>query len=760
MTMVVGDISPDREAKKARIDPIEDTDEPMTEKQPQMSLDQYASQLGNGQTGPGSIWLYAKNDASYNPQSLNSHLFDPSQKLHGYEPPLFDLADNEKTQPCSYGLIAHALDLIENLKASGSGSRKKTIVVLTNLFRLIMFQYSTAEFIQSVYCIINKVGPDYEGQELGVADLIVSKAIADACGSNANDLRKMINSGKVADLGEAALMSRSKQTRLTQPPPLRLTKVFDGLQKMAEASGERSQAVRVDLIKGLLVRARDKEIKFIVRTLQGKLRVGIQNASVLQSLANAVCLTFGNRVGDIRKLDKDQRPENMKSKQQIEGVMLAMEDAVRQAFCEMPNYELVIQALLSASVPDPARLALSCHVKPGIPVKPMLAKPTRSVSEVLGRFTGIQFTAEYKYDGERAQIHINHDANNKVTINIYSRNSENMTEKYPDVIATLREMLAIVNTDGIVKLSSAIIDSEVVAFSPEEHKILPFQKLSTRPRKGVDIKDIKVQVCLFPFDLIFLNGESLVKAPLRVRRDKLRAVMPVMKEKLEFAVGRDLVTAEEVEAFLGEAIDHQCEGLMIKTLDENASYEPSKRSLNWLKLKKDYVEGIGDSVDLVPIGAYAGTGKRVGVYGAFLLAVYDQSSETYQTVCKIGTGFSDADLKQHYEFLKEHIIDKKRTDYEVSDALTPTVWFDPVQVWEVQAADLSVSPVHTAGNSFRSDGKGIGLRFPRFMRIRDDKGSEDSTSSEQILEMFENQFKNAGGTGGPAARDEEDDYDL
>ncbi len=750
-----------REAKKARLDEdmIEDTEEQENSDKPsdsnKMSLDEYRkiesnNVVSNGQTGPGSIWLYAKRDASYDAQSLNSHTFDPSKELHGYKLP------DKAGAACPYGLIAHALESIENLKASGSGSRKKTIVVLTNLFRLVIVKYGATELIQAVYCIMNKVGPDYEGLELGVGDQIVMRAMAEAYGRKESDLKAMIDRGDVADLGEAALESRVKQSMLMQPAPLTVAKVFKDLRSMAESSGKNSQQMRKDMIKRLLVSGKEKEAKFIVRTLQGKLRVGIQNASVLQSLANAVCLTFAPGVSDVRKIDKsDHRLENLRSNQQIERTMLDMEEAVRHAFCEMPNYEFLIKALMEMTYPTPASLADKCHVTPLIPVKPMLAKPTRGVGEVLGRFTGIQFTAEYKYDGERAQIHINEGGK---VVDIFSRNSEHMTEKYPDVVETLREMLSIVNKNGQVKLDSAIIDAEVVAYSREEHKILPFQTLSTRARKNVKTEDIKVTVCLFPFDLIYLNGESLVKAPLRMRRDKLRSVILEIDEKLQFAVGRDLSTAEEVEAFLADSIDHQCEGLMIKTLDENASYEPSKRSLNWLKLKKDYVEGIGDSVDLVPIGGYKGRGKRTGVYGAFLLAVYDQSSGEFQTACKIGTGLSDADLQQHFAFFKDHIISQKRIDYDVHESLTPDDWFDAVQVWEVQAADLSISPIHSASNTIRTDGKGIGLRFPRFLRIRDDKSPEDATSSEQIVQMFEDQFtKNAQAAGGDA---DEDDYDL
>jgi len=737
-------------AKKQKIidDEIEDEESP--DVQNTITLDEYKGGASGGvvtTTGPGSIWLYCKHRefSNVDSQSLSSPFFDPSQPLAGYKLP------DSVTAPCPYGLVAHALELIENLKASGSGSRKKTIIVLGNLFRLILCKYKS-ELINVIYLIINKLAPDYENLELGVGDQIVMRAMAEAYGRKESDLKSMIDRGVVEDLGEAALESRVKQSMLMQPAPLTVAKVYKDLRAMAESSGKNSQGTRKDIIKRLLVSAKEKEAKFIVRTLQGKLRVGIQNASVIQSLANAVCLTYNSANPDVRK-------EMKKSEySKLENLMIEMEEAVRQAFCEMPNYEMLVKALIDdGEKPSPRLLASRCHVTPLIPVKPMLAKPTRSVQEVLGRFTGILFTAEYKYDGERAQIHIGQGGK---VIDIFSRNSEHMTDKYPDVVETLREMLALVNTDGEnPRISSAIIDSEVVAFDYAEKKILPFQTLSTRARKNVKTEDIKVTVCLFPFDLIYLNGESLVKKPLRERREKLRSMIPEMESKLQFAVGRDVSSAEDIDAFLAEAVDHQCEGLMIKTLDENASYEPSKRSLNWLKLKKDYVEGIGDSVDLVPIGGYRGKGKRTGVYGAFLLAVFDSSNGEFQSVCKIGTGFSDEDLQQHYNFFKEHVIANKRIDYDVHESLTPDDWFDAVQVWEVAAADLSISPIHSGCCTLREDGKGIGLRFPRFLRIRDDKAPEDATSSEQVLQMYEDQFK-SGGAKAAAADEDMDDYDF
>merc|ERR1712032_899547 len=204
----------------------------------------------------------------------------------------------------------------------------------------------------------------------------------------------------------------------------------------------------------------------------------------------------------------------------------------------------------------------------------------------------------------------------------------------------------------------------------------------------------------------------------------------------------------EIQAFLDESIAGSCEGLMLKTLNDNAAYLPSKRSLNWLKLKKDYMDGLGDSIDVVPIGAFYGKGKRTGAHGAFLLAVYDPDNEEFQTVCKAGTGFSDEDLTTHYEFFKGHILPKPESNYNVTDKIKPDVWLEACQVWEIKAADLTISPVHTSAMGIKADGKGIGLRFPRFLRIRDDKQPEDATGPDQIVEMFESQASVGKGSAG------------
>ncbi len=187
-----------------------------------------------------------------------------------------------------------------------------------------------------------------------------------------------------------------------------------------------------------------------------------------------------------------------------------------------------------------------------------------------------------------------------------------------------------------------------------------------------------------------------MKENLQARREALHNSFHDVAGEFTFAKYKDISDTEEIQTFLNEAVEGNCEGLMIKTLEKEAAYEPSKRSWNWLKVKKDYLEGMGDSLDLVVIGAYLGRGKRTGVYGGFLLACYDDETESYQSICKLGTGFSDEDLQKYSKLFQEYVIDHPKNYYAFGEGVAPDVWFETTQVWEVLAADLSLSPVHKA----------------------------------------------------------------
>lgn len=672
-------------------------------------------------TGPMSLWMVA-------PGKDKTLLAST-----GYSPALRE-TEMQKGKPVGFALLSGALSDIEALKGSGAGSRKKMTVVLTNLFRTLI-HFRPQDLVPAIYFVSNKVAPDYEQSELGIGDTTLIGAMGETFGRSAQQIKSSLVAGDAKDLGEVALASRAAQKTIGMPPKLTIAQVFAEMKAIANASGKDCGKLKKEKIKKMLVASRDAEAKYIVRMLQSKMRIGICTPTVLEAIAYAFTLTppqeGGSALPDVRAGPSRVSDEALNAKLQ------SMQDAVRQAFCEVPNFDLVLKALFDGH--DGNTLHSVCHISLGIPVKPMLAKPSKGIPEVVDRLTDKRFTGEWKYDGERAQIHIV-DRN---TIKVYSRNSEDMTEKYPDVIQVVKDAIC----DHV---ESGIIDSEVVAYDLDNQKILPFQVLSTRGRKNIKVEDIKVQVCIMPFDCMLYNGEPYVKKDLETRRARMRTMLKETEGKVMLAVGRDFdeLKEEDIQAFLDESIAGSCEGLMLKTLNDNATYMPSKRSLNWLKLKKDYIDGCGDSIDVVPVGAFYGKGKRHGAYGAFLLAIYNPEEEEYQTVCKAGTGFSDEDLKQHYDFFKSRTTLTPDVSYNVDARMKPDVWLEPCQVWEIKAADLSISPVHTAAMGVKADGKGIGLRFPRFLRIRDDKGPEDATAADQIVDMFEAQAvisNNAGG---------------
>jgi DNA ligase 1 len=548
---------------------------------------------------------------------------------------------------------------------------------------------------------------------------------------------------EVGDLGKVAQMCKSKQRTLgfgAKPKPLTVLQVLSIFREIAHIAGSQSQKLKVDLIKKMLVAAQNPiEAKYIIRGLQGKLRIGLAQSTVLTSLAHALAFTIpstvqtfdtkstGIGVAEEEIIDKNVQ-SYLDSSITIEKRLEAAANIVKQVYSEVPSYDALLDAALKVPLP---RLHDACAFQPGIPVVPMLAKPTKSIQEVLSRLNGLKFTCEYKYDGERAQVHKTADGKLKV----FSRNLLETSAKYPEVPIFVEEAAKGSNVESFV------LDAEVVAYNPQTGKLVPFQVLSTRKKTEESAATAKVQVIVQAFDLMYFNGKSLLTKRLEERRAIMKAHFLPVEGKFQYATALDFVEDGDtmaLEQFLDAAVKGQCEGLMVKTMDD--VYEPSRRSLNWLKLKKDYLDGLGDSFDLVPIGAYHGRGKRTGVYGAYLLACYDEETEEFQSVCKIGTGFSDEDLQTLSAELNKHKIEGKSSQYNVTDQLECDVWFDAVQVWEVKAADLSKSSAHRgAVGKTGEPGRGIGLRFPRFERIRDDKKPDQATSSEQVLDIYYNQ---------------------
>ncbi|XP_077243975.1 DNA ligase 6-like isoform X2 [Tasmannia lanceolata] len=625
-------------------------------------------------------------------------------------------------QPAPYLHLARTFDLLEQergkIKATG---------MLCNMFRSLL-ALSPQDVLPAVYLCTNKIAADHENMELNIGGSLVSAALEEACGTNRSKIRDMYNN--LGDLGDVAQAFRQTQSLLAPPRSLLIQEVFSVLRKISVEAGSGTTVRKKNLVVNLMRSCREKEMKFLVRTLVRNLRIGAMMRTVLPALAQAVLLNSSPHLLHGGAL------ETLKLQlQRISG-------AVVEAYNVLPNLDLLVPSLLSKGI-NFSSTTLS--MKPGIPIKPMLARITNGVNQALKLFQGRAFTCEYKYDGQRAQIHKLIDG----SIQVFSRSGEETTSRFPDLVNIIKEFCK-------PAAMTFILDAEVVAVDRKNgSKLMSFQELSSRERGGKDssisMDRIKVDICAFIFDIMFVNGDQLLGFSLRQRRKYLKDLF--YEKKLGYFEFAKEITVEADEActsaeatltminsFLEDALNSSCEGIMVKSLDVDAGYAASKRTDTWLKVKRDYLEGLNDSLDLVPIGAWHGNGRKAGWYSPFLMACYNPDTEEFESVCRVMSGFSDTFYIEMKDFFSgEKILSKRPPYYQTAE--TPNIWFSPELVWEIRGADFTISPVHQAAIGLVHPSRGISIRFPRFIRSVSGRKPEDCSTSADIADMFQSQTR-------------------
>jgi len=552
-----------------------------------------------------------------------------------------------------------------------------------------LFQKTPPEIISKiVYLIQGKLRPDFEGVELGLAEKLAIHALAKSSGIAI----KKINSvyAEDGDLGSTAAKILEQKTQTTfLAQDITAERVYETLYKIAKLEGQRSQDMKMKYVSSLLNDATPQEAKFILKIAMGTLRLGIADNTVMDALAISFTGAKDNR-------EKLEAAYNVSS-----DLGTVAETISRKGLDGLKEF----------------------HVKVFSPIRPMLAERVKSEAEAIEKL-GSGFAAEYKLDGERVQIHYK---DNKVVL--YSRRLENITSYYPDILENIPKAL---------KTTDVILEAEAVAINQDSGEFLPFQELMHRRRK-YDIDRIveKYPITVNLFDVLYLNGQDLLNEPYKTRRKKLVEI--TNEDDYTKIVTQTLVhTENEIEDFLENGINAGCEGLMLKVLD--APYRAGARGSNWLKLKREYRNELGDSLDLVVIGAFFGKGRRTGKYGTLLLASYNQDKDTFESICKVGTGFTDENLDQFYQILQDKVTLKKNP--RIESGMEPDVWFEPELVIEIVASEITLSPVHTtAKNSIRT-GSGLALRFPKFTgKIRMEKAPEDASTDQEVIALYKNQKK-------------------
>jgi DNA ligase-1 len=541
-----------------------------------------------------------------------------------------------------------------------------------------------------VYLTQGKIYPDFVGLEIGVAEKLALRAVAKATGRSEREIEEDLK--KTGDLGETSQKFLEKKAQMTFfQQPLTVQKVYETLDKMAKALGSGSMEQKINLLAGLLANASPKEAKYIIRTVTGNLRLGIADMTVLDALAMA----YG-------------------------GGKEAREDLER-AYNISSDLGKVAKTLVEKGLEGIKKFGVTV----GNPIRPMMAERLSSPEEILEKLGG-KCIAEFKYDGERVQAHKSRDE-----VILFSRRLENITEQYPDGVELFRRY---------VKAKEAILEAEIVAIEPDTGEMKPFQELMHRRRKyGIKEAMEEYPVSLFLFDILYADGKDFTLKPYPIRHKQLETII---EQSDRVKVAEYLITdnPQELEKFFEKAIESGCEGLVCKSLSPDSIYQAGARGWLWIKYKRDYKSEMTDTVDLVVVGAFHGRGKRAGTYGALLLAAYDPETDTFKTVCKLGSGFTDEDLQKLPQIMEKHKI--PHIHPRVQSTLNADIWFEPKTVIETIGAEITLSPIHTCAMDKIRKGSGLAIRFPRFTgNYRLDKSAEDATTEKEIIEMYQNQLK-------------------
>jgi len=572
-------------------------------------------------------------------------------------------------------------------KLEGVSSRLEMIDILTDLFK----KAKKEELKKLIYMTQGILSPPFEGIETGMAEKLVESAIATATGFSKEDIDKDFK--KTGDLGETAegLIAKSKLKRLSSKK-FELGEVFDTMYKIATTSGEGSQEAKIKMLAELLSASTPLEGRYIVRFSLGTLRLGVGDATILEALSK---LVTGER----------------KFKEQLENAYNICSDLGR-----------VAETLAKEGIKGIENFKVQLFS----PIRPALAERLPTAEEILEKMHG-KCAVESKYDGLRAQVHVDKKAKK---VEIFSRRLERLTPMFPEIAKAALEELDV---------ESAIIEGEAIAYNEVTGEFHPFQETIQRKRKhGVTEMSQELPLHLFAFDLMYLNGEGYLEKPYHERRAMLEKI--VKNKGTILLADRIIATSpKELERYFEEAIEKGLEGIVAKELD--AKYIAGARKFSWIKMKRSYRGELSDTVDLVILGYYLGKGTRAEFkFGGLLCGVYNEKKDVFETVTKIGTGFSEEQMKELRNLLEK--IKVKSKPARVISEIEPDFWVEPKYVVTVKADEITKSPTHTCGKGEGEGDTGYALRFPRIVgTIRSDKSPEDATTTKEIIEMFKMQKK-------------------
>ncbi|MCK4910380.1 MAG: ATP-dependent DNA ligase [Thermodesulfovibrionales bacterium] len=642
-------------------------------------------------------------------------------------------------------------------RIEGVSKRLEIFDIVAELF----YEASPDNIDRIVYLCQEGLLPPFHGVELGLSAKLMIRAISDAAQAPTRDVE-----ASFAGLGDLGLVAEGL---VNKSGGLTALQVYDELMEIARTSGKGSQAKKIELVVSLFNGLSPLETRYVTRFIIGKLRLGIGDPTILEAIAHVeACRRHNVSIHSIpsQSLKKD---EKLKTFEELEKIPEILEGAKAQTdgyFGDKSPKQDVYQnrlamnyfkALLELrrSIREPLERAYNIcsdlglvaktfktsgleeirnfKIQVGYPIRMALCERLSSGEEILQKISGEETgpgafrkaAVEVKYDGMRCQIHKSGN-----DVQIFSRNLERMTHMFPEVVQATLELSA----------ESLIYEGEALAYDEATGDLLPFQTTMQRRRKhNIESKAGEFPLKVFAFELLYLDGEDYTVKSYETRHKTLANLLDKSSQQvIDTALMKIVDDPKEINAIFNSYIEKGLEGIIAKRLD--APYIAGARNFNWIKLKRSYKSELADSIDVCIIGYYAGKGKRARFgLGALLGAVYEPGPDTFKSVSKIGTGFTEAALKEYFRMLDEIKLTEK--PLRVDSDMEPDFWVEPKYVVTVTADEITRSRMHTAGRD--EDGTGYALRFPRAEGLpREDKSATDATTVQEIIDMEKLQRKN------------------
>lgn len=571
------------------------------------------------------------------------------------------------------------------------------------------------EEIQMVsYLVLGRISPVFVSSDFNYSEKSILNLLAPLSKENVFELRK-----RVGDIGDTVYSVAQKMA--LKGEELSISDIYSILWKISNTKGSGSVKAKDLIILDCIKKLSSLESKYFVRIVCGDLRVGLNSKSLLDVYSIFL------------RGDKSMR------------------DLLDHAYGVCPDSGYIASLVKRVKNGEGESLLSDITVKPGIPIQSRLVERVGSFEEAIERL-GNDFYLQPKFDGLRCQIHKFKTSNDEkysqidsvwsqyileenpsldlfatessgdTTVRLFTRNLEDVTEMFPEIVESAKN----------IEIESFILDSEIVGWNYEKDTFLSYQETMQRRRKyDVGKKMESIPVKAFAFDILYFKGLSQVSNDTKDRIELFKVEFGDTRGGIELADSPRESTLESVSSYFEYSVNKGLEGIIVKKVD--GGYLPGVRNYEWVKLKRSMEKDLVDSVDMVVVGYYYGSGRRsqLGV-GAILGAVYNESEDTFDAICKIGTGMDDAMLREISTQLGDIKLEANAVNVRYIDGLVPDVWVSPKIVVSVDADEITKN----ISNDKKEVGAGLSLRFPRLIEFNRDKQIEDVTTVGELVSMY------------------------